>query len=111
MMTKTKPPTLAALVELYLLRCQVEGKSPNTIRAYGETLGRFPVRAARQHGLISQRARNHRRGTDVSPTIPNLRRRSSVPLTQQALHDESPGGEAALDRGVGLLRRRPRNGL
>ena len=32
---------LPALVDLYLLRCQVEGKSPNTIRAYRETLGRF----------------------------------------------------------------------
>lgn len=32
---------LPALVDLYLLRCQVEGKSPNTIRAYRETLERF----------------------------------------------------------------------
>jgi hypothetical protein len=28
---------LASLVHLYLLRCQVEGKSPNTITAYRET--------------------------------------------------------------------------
>jgi integrase/recombinase XerC/integrase/recombinase XerD len=32
---------LRALIDLYLLRCQVEGKSPNTVRAYGETLRRF----------------------------------------------------------------------
>jgi integrase/recombinase XerC len=35
------PLTLRALVELYLLRCEVEGKSPQTIRAYGGTLRRF----------------------------------------------------------------------
>jgi integrase/recombinase XerC len=34
-------PTLAVLVEQYLLRCSVEGKSPRTVRAYRETLGRF----------------------------------------------------------------------
>jgi site-specific recombinase XerD len=28
---------LAGLIDLYLLRCQVEGKSPNTITAYRET--------------------------------------------------------------------------
>jgi len=33
--------TLPALVEQYLLRCTVEGKSPRTVRAYRETLGRF----------------------------------------------------------------------
>ena len=32
---------LRQLVELYLLRCEVEGKSPQTVRAYRETLGRF----------------------------------------------------------------------
>ena len=32
---------LIALVEQYLLRCTVEGKSPSTVRAYRETLGRF----------------------------------------------------------------------
>ena len=32
---------LASLIDLYLLRCQVEGKSPNTIKAYRETLVRF----------------------------------------------------------------------
>lgn len=32
---------LPALVALYLLRCEVEGKSPRTVRAYRETLGRF----------------------------------------------------------------------
>ncbi len=32
--------TLQELVDLYLLRCEVEGKSPQTVRAYRETLGR-----------------------------------------------------------------------
>jgi len=32
---------LPALVDLYLLRCDVEGKSPHTVRAYRETLHRF----------------------------------------------------------------------
>jgi len=32
---------LGSLIDLYLLRCQVEGKSPNTITAYGETLTIF----------------------------------------------------------------------
>ncbi len=34
-------PTVAELVAQYLLRCEVEGKSPRTVRAYRETLGRF----------------------------------------------------------------------
>jgi integrase/recombinase XerC/integrase/recombinase XerD len=34
-------PTLATLVAQYLLRCEVEGKSPRTVRAYRETLNRF----------------------------------------------------------------------
>ena len=33
--------TLPSLVETYLTRCAVEGKSPQTLRAYGETLWRF----------------------------------------------------------------------
>jgi hypothetical protein len=32
---------LGSLIDLYLLRCQVEGKSPNTITAYRETLTKF----------------------------------------------------------------------
>ncbi len=40
-MKKPKPPTLQTLVDLYLVRCRVEGKSPNTTHAYEETLGRF----------------------------------------------------------------------
>ena len=32
---------LTSLIDLYLLRCQVEGKSPNTITAYRETLTLF----------------------------------------------------------------------
>ena len=35
------PPLLPALVETYLARCAVEGKSPQTQRAYRETLTRF----------------------------------------------------------------------
>ena len=35
------PADLPALVDRYLLRCAVEGKSPRTVRAYRETLGRF----------------------------------------------------------------------
>ena len=42
--------SLGGLIDLYLLRCQVEGKSPNTIHAYAETLRRF-LRFARQEGL------------------------------------------------------------
>ena len=34
-------PTLADLADLYLLRCEVEGKSPGTVRAYRETVTRF----------------------------------------------------------------------
>ena len=32
---------LEQLIELYLLRCDVEGRSPRTVAAYGETLRRF----------------------------------------------------------------------
>jgi len=32
---------VTSLIDLYLLRCQVEGKSPNTITAYRETLTLF----------------------------------------------------------------------
>ena len=34
-------PTLDSLADLYLLRCEVEGKSPGTVRAYRETVTRF----------------------------------------------------------------------
>ena len=33
--------TLASLADLYLLRCDVEGKSPRTVQAYRETVARF----------------------------------------------------------------------
>jgi integrase/recombinase XerD len=33
--------TLIELRDLYLLRCKIEGKSPHTLRDYGETVGRF----------------------------------------------------------------------
>ncbi len=36
---------LAGLIDVYLLRCEVEGKSPNTLHAYGEALGRFAAAA------------------------------------------------------------------
>jgi len=41
---------LGALIDLYLLRCAVEGKSPHTLKAYRETLGRF-ARIARDEGF------------------------------------------------------------
>jgi site-specific recombinase XerD len=41
---------VASLIDLYLLRCQVEGKSPNTITAYRETLTLFQ-RIAREEGF------------------------------------------------------------
>lgn len=34
-------PSLAALADLYVLRCEVEGKSPRTVKAYRETVTRF----------------------------------------------------------------------
>ena len=40
---------LADLIDLYLPRCEVEGKSPNTVRAYDWTLERFLV-ALREQG-------------------------------------------------------------
>jgi len=48
--------SLEALIDLYLLRCQVEGKSPNTIHAYAETLRRF-LHIAREEGLPEDVAR------------------------------------------------------
>jgi site-specific recombinase XerD len=41
---------LQTLIDLYLLRCQVEGKSPNTLKAYAWTLRRF-LDVARQEGF------------------------------------------------------------
>jgi len=41
---------LSELIQLYLLRCDVEGKSQATIRAYRETLERF-ARIARKEGF------------------------------------------------------------
>ena len=43
MVTMDAQQALRQLVDLYLLRCEVEGKSPRTVRAYRETLGRFAV--------------------------------------------------------------------
>ena len=41
---------LASLIDLYLLRCEVEGKSPNTLKAYTWALRRF-VEIAQEEGL------------------------------------------------------------
>jgi len=48
--TRSEHQDLASLIDLYLLRCQVEGKSPNTITAYRETLTLFE-RIAREEGF------------------------------------------------------------
>ena len=45
-------PDLPTLVDLYLLRCDVEGKSPRTVRAYRESLTRF-LRALAEEGAPS----------------------------------------------------------
>ncbi len=45
MKTTTSERSLPRLIELYLLRCRVEGKSERTVIAYGESLRRF-LRAA-----------------------------------------------------------------
>ena len=37
----TAPTHLGAAVDAYLIACDVEGKSPRTVQAYRETLGRF----------------------------------------------------------------------
>ena len=39
--TLSPTPLLTTLIETYLARCAVEGKSPRTIHAYRETLTRF----------------------------------------------------------------------
>ena len=41
MLRMNATPSLDDLSALYLLRCEVEGKSAQTVRAYRETLGRF----------------------------------------------------------------------
>lgn len=41
---------LDSLIRLYLLRCEVEGKSPNTVSAYKLTLGLFST-VAREEGF------------------------------------------------------------
>ena len=49
-MTNSSSKTLGEMVHSYLLACQVEGKSPNTVRAYRETLDIF-LRIAKQEGF------------------------------------------------------------
>ncbi len=46
---------LGSLIDLYLLRCQVEGKSPQTVRAYAETLRRF-AKIAHEEGFPKETA-------------------------------------------------------
>jgi site-specific recombinase XerD len=48
--------SLESLIDLYLLRCQVEGKSPNTTHAYAETLLRF-LHITREEGFPEDVAR------------------------------------------------------
>src|SRR5437879_1592033 len=48
-------PSIPDLIDLYLLRCRVEGKSEQTVRAYHYTLGRF-VRALAADGGAGEAA-------------------------------------------------------
>ena len=48
--------SLEGLIDLYLLRCQVEGKSPNTTHAYAETLRRS-LHITREEGFPEDVAR------------------------------------------------------
>ena len=41
MLVMNASPSLTELSALYLLRCEVEGKSAQTVRAYRESLNRF----------------------------------------------------------------------
>ena len=50
--TESELKNLDELIELYLLRCDVEGKSPRTVLAYRETLARF-LRIAAAEGFPS----------------------------------------------------------
>jgi len=45
-----KDHSLEHAIEVYLTRCEVEGKSPNTVVAYRETLGQF-LEVAREQGF------------------------------------------------------------
>ena len=47
--TRGNVRSIPELIDLYLVRCRVEGKSERTVRAYGYTLGRF-VRALADDG-------------------------------------------------------------
>jgi len=51
--TESELKNLDELVELYLLRCDVEGKSPRTVLAYRETLARF-IRIAADEGFPAE---------------------------------------------------------
>ena len=53
--TESELKNLDELIELYLLRCDVEGKSPRTVLAYRETLARF-LRIAVEEGFPTEAA-------------------------------------------------------
>ena len=55
-----KQRDLAGLIDLYVLRCQVEGKSPRTVSAYAETLRRF-ARIGGEEGFPKGRGRHRER--------------------------------------------------
>jgi integrase/recombinase XerC len=61
--------TLRTLVDQYLLRCEVEGKSPRTVRAYRETLGRF-VAAVRRVDFLPKQSVHALRWTSTDPPRP-----------------------------------------
>ena len=73
--------TLPSLVETYLTRCAVEGKSPQTLRSYGETLRRF-CRILRADGAPLDPAALRPSGpTTSSPTSPATRPTAWTPAT------------------------------
>ena len=49
----SKPKNLDELTEIYVLRCEVEGKTPRTVLAYRETLARF-LRIAADEGFPTE---------------------------------------------------------
>ncbi len=55
MKTERRERSLVRLIELYVLRCRVEGKSERTVSAYAWTLGRF-VRALCEDGVTEDAA-------------------------------------------------------
>lgn len=70
--------SLRSLIDLYLLRCPVEGKSPRTVRAYRETLSRSERSVGldelagirRRAQLLVPRALHPPQPRDLSPLLP-----------------------------------------